>query len=514
MSNRSSGSRTRVTVGCEHLSESISNRSCSRGHSRPVSVSQALAISFRLAKHYLCPKAQGIAAEALGPAGLRVSQTAQVSHLPLIPQVVRAISGVQAQVASAGSLALRARIGNLSPEDVADALWSKRDLVKTWCMRSTLHYLPSEDLAVYIAGLGPGIALKEQRWMARRGLDMALLEHMVEAVIEALSDGPLTRREIGSRVVGKVGEEARPWVEHSWGGVIKQACLRGLVCFGPDRGREVTFVQLDQWIPGFERLSDSEGSVLAMAKVLEQWLKCYGPATIQDFSFWSGVSVREAAEARSILGNRAVEVMADGVKALVMQEDLEILAIAGENAPKEKPNMQENLETLATSDWAGASEGVNLLACFDPFLLGHRDKGVLVEREHYKKVFRKAGWISPVILVGGKVVGTWDYTRLGKRLRVMLMPFGGVSSEMFSEMTRETPKERSGEGVGKGSGERSGQRAREVLSGRMRQTLRKAFQGFFREMPGGVDSGLKQLEDEIEDISRFLGFEQVEVDLE
>ena len=189
---------------------------------------------------------------------------------------------------------------------------------------------------MYIAGLGPGIALKEQRWMARRGLDTILLEDMVEAVVEALSDGPLTRREIGSRVVGKVGEEARPWVEHSWGGVIKQACLRGLVCFGPDRGREVTFVQLDQWIPGFERLSDSEGSVLAMAKVLEQWLKCYGPATIQDFSFWSGVSVREAAEARSILGNRAVEVMVDGVKALVMQEDL---------------------EALVSADWAGASEG-------------------------------------------------------------------------------------------------------------------------------------------------------------
>jgi hypothetical protein len=421
----------------------MSNRSCSRGHSRPVSVSQALAISFRLAKHYLCSKAQGIAAEALRPAGLRVSQTAQVSHSPPIPQVVRTISGVQAQVTSAASMALRARIGNLSPEDVADALWSKRDLVKTWCMRSTLHYLPSEDLPVYIAGLGPGIALKEQRWMARRGLDTILLEDMVEAVVEALSDGPLTRREIGSRVVGKVGEEARPWVEHSWGGVIKQACLRGLVCFGPDRGREVTFVQLDQWIPGFERLSDQEGFVLARAKVLEQWLKCYGPATIQDFSFWSGVSVREAAEARSILGNRAVEVMVDGVKALVMQEDL---------------------EALVSADWAGASEGVNLLACFDPFLLGHRDKGVLVEREHYKKVFRKAGWISPVILVGGKVVGTWDYIRLGRRLRVVLMPFGGTSSDTFSEASKE-----------------------------MRCGLR-------RMLEGGVN-----------DVRRFLGFEEVEV---
>jgi len=155
-------------------------------------------------------------------------------------------------------------------------------------MRSTVHYLPSKDLPLYLAGLEPIIALNEQRWMARRGLDMSLLERMVEAVVEALSDGPLTRREIGSQVVAEVGEESKIWVEHSWGGVIKQACLRGLVCFGPDRGREVTFVRLDQWLPGLKRLSDAEGSSLARAKVLERYLEGYGPATIQDFSFWSG----------------------------------------------------------------------------------------------------------------------------------------------------------------------------------------------------------------------------------
>jgi len=61
---------------------------------------------------------------------------------------------------------------------------------------------------------------------------------------------------------------------------------------------------------------------------------------------------------------------------------------------------------------------VNLLPNFDPFLLGHRDKSLYLDEEDYKKVYRKAGWISAVMLVGGRVAGTWSYIRQGKRLVV------------------------------------------------------------------------------------------------
>ena len=76
------------------------------------------------------------------------------------------------------------------------------------------------SVSLYLAGVGPGIALKEQRWMAKDGLDRALLDCMVNAVVEALADGPLTRREIGSMVVARVGQEARPWVETAGAGSL------------------------------------------------------------------------------------------------------------------------------------------------------------------------------------------------------------------------------------------------------------------------------------------------------
>jgi len=153
-----------------------------------------------------------------------------------------------------------------------------------------------------------------------------------------------------------------------------------------------------------------------------------------------------------------------------MQEDLEMLAIAGRSAAEQvEQTMLEDPEGLAlagSNSPSGTGEAANLLASFDPFLLGHRDKSDLIEKAHYKKVFRKAGWISPVILVGGKVVGTWDYTRLGKRLRVVLRPFDGAL-----QMSGEGPRD-------------------------MRCELRRMF------------------EDEVDDVRRFLGFEQVEVNLD
>lgn len=115
------------------------------------SLSRSQAIAFRLAKHHLRSSAEGIHRDVCDsePGQSHTVQTQGVSRTSQIAQVAGAISGVQAQVASAASLALRARIRGLWPQDVADALWNKRDLVKIWCMRATLHYLPSEDLPLY-----------------------------------------------------------------------------------------------------------------------------------------------------------------------------------------------------------------------------------------------------------------------------------------------------------------------------------------------------------------------------
>ena len=69
--------------------------------------------------------------------------------------VVREHVGIQAQVMSLAELQLNARLDGLRPDDVRDALWAHRRLVKTWAMRGTLHLIASDDLASFVAAAPP-----------------------------------------------------------------------------------------------------------------------------------------------------------------------------------------------------------------------------------------------------------------------------------------------------------------------------------------------------------------------
>jgi hypothetical protein len=92
------------------------------------SLSWAQVSAFRLRRHYLMNRA-----------------------VPkLLSAVVRDVCGIQAQLMTAAQMALWARVQYLTPQDIERALWQERALVKTWCMRGTLHLLPTEDLSILV----------------------------------------------------------------------------------------------------------------------------------------------------------------------------------------------------------------------------------------------------------------------------------------------------------------------------------------------------------------------------
>ena len=336
--------------------------------------------AFRLARHHLSRRAPRRA----------------------LASVVGDVCGVQAQVAAAARLSLRARVQGLTPEDVERALWRDRTLVKTWAMRGAVHLLPAVELPTYLRAL----ARREMRsvgWMTRRGLPMEEIDAIVDATHAALEGGPLTRRELGARVSKALGPRARRWVEHGWGGVVRSACIRGRVCFGPNRGIEVTFVRLKDWLPRPRDVPPEE----AGAGLLRRFLHVYGPATVQDFARWADLA---AGDARSMWGSvreEIVQVDVEGRLAWALRGDLAALRTASLDGPV-----------------------VRLLPNFDVFLLGHVDKGHLVDPAHYKRVYRKAGWISQVLLVDGRVAGVWTHRRKGSRLLLAVEPFTPLSRDV------------------------------------------------------------------------------------
>jgi len=311
------------------------------------------------------------------------------------------ICGVQAQVMSAAEMQLWARRHDLTRAEIHSALWEKRRLVKTYGMRGTLHLLPAADFSIYINALKKSVVESVRRIMLRLDITAKEADGLNEAAMETLSAGPLTKGELTEQVKFKVGKKVRGAMAQFWN-VFRPAFAAGLICYGPESGKEAVFIRVDQWLPKQKEISETE----AQQMLLHRYLRAYGPATLQDFSHWTGLSMKEAKAIWEMLQEELVEVSIENEKAFLLRDDHDQL-------------------TNSSPD----GQVLRLLPHFDPYLLAHADKNHLVDSSHYKRVYRNQGWISPVILLDGKVIGVWSYTRGAKRWALEIEAF-----EKFSKM--------------------------------------------------------------------------------
>lgn len=368
------------------------------------SVSLQQVAAFRLARHHLTKRAP----------------------LASLAQVAGDMAGAQAQIMSAAQVSLWARTRGLRAEDVERALWEDRTLVKVWCMRGTVHLVPAKDFAVFVRGCTKR-AERSVEWMARAGLRVDRIDPLVDATARIL-DRPLTREEITARLSASVGGRTHRKGGRGWGGpanaaslelgdmhvsvgwILHVACTRGVACCGPSHGNEGTFVRTDAWLPGWRELSIEEAEV----ELLRRYLRAYGPATVTDFAIWTYVKAVGAREIWSRLEPELAPVEVAGRNSWILRSDLRALQ-------------------------RGTIEGplVRLLPFFDAFLLGHKDKGHLVDAAHYKRVYREAGWLSPVLLVDGRAGGVWSHARKGRGLAVRVEAFHPLTTAVRSAVREE-----------------------------------------------------------------------------
>jgi hypothetical protein len=312
--------------------------------------------------------------------------------------VCGAIGGAQAQVGSAARLSLAARVEGVTDARIRAAVEKDRTLVKTWTVRGTLHLVPARDLPLYVAAVGVSRRRRAGQWLGRAGMTEKTLDALATDIVEALEDGALNRKQIAEKVGDAHGAHARRMLENSWGGVFHCVTNLGLVCFGPSADGQTTFVRVDQWLG---RPLQAVSPEAAEAELARRFLIAYGPATVNDFAYWAGEYVPDARRMWERIAAERRAVTVDGRPAFV-------------HVTTKLPG--------ARRVRAGTPH-VRLLPNFDAFLLGHRDKGGVVEPRRYKRVFKNAGWISPVVLVDGRVAGTWALERAADRLVARVAAF-------------------------------------------------------------------------------------------
>ena len=318
--------------------------------------------------------------------------------------VVRDHVAVQAQVMGSAELAVHARVEDLERDAIRQALWRDRTLVKTWAMRGTLHLVAADELAELVAALGTRINWTREVWLRYFGVTKAEMLALQDAIGEVLSDQPMTRAALGEALAKRLGDDAfAERVSSGWGTFLKPAAGRGFLCFGPDDGRNVTFVDPRAWL----HRDMPEPSEDALGAVIERQLQAFPGSSKGELARWWGV--QGGAPLRkpiASLRDRVTELDAEGTKVLVLASDLEALAAI-------EP-----------------STSIRLLPAFDPYTLGlQKEAEPLLPRERRPLVSRTAGWISQVLIVGGAVQGTWTHEIRKDRLTVDLQPWRKLTAK-------------------------------------------------------------------------------------
>jgi hypothetical protein len=317
-------------------------------------------------------------------------------------EVASRLCGLHAQLMSSAELTAWARVEDLDRGHVQRALWEERTLVKTWAMRGTLHLLPSGELPLWYAALSTGRRfLKPAQWRKHFGMTIEDLDRVTEAIGAALDGRMMTRGELGREVARLTGSAAfgAQLAESSWGTLLRPAAFTGRLCFGPSLGQRVRFTRPDTWLA--REAAPAVDPQVAAASVTRRFLAAYGPATPRDIArWWNGGGVSTAREWIASLGEEASPVEVDGVPAWMLTAEARVVR---ELAP---------------------SRSVRLLPAFDQYVVAascHAEKLLPGDLRH--RVYRPQGWISPVLLVDGRMAGVWRHEIRGSRVDIAVEPF-------------------------------------------------------------------------------------------
>jgi hypothetical protein len=314
--------------------------------------------------------------------------------------VASRLCGLHAQVLSCAELQVWARVEALDRGAVQRALWEERTLVKTWAMRGTLHLLPATELPLWHAALSTSRRyVTPERWQKHVGITLDELDALTVAVGEALHDRILTREEL-AREIARTGspELGQKVAASSWGMMLKPAAFSGRLCFGPRVGTRVQFTNPRTWLgTPANALAPEE----AIAEITRRYLASYGPATARDLSrWWNGGGVSMARQWLGKLSEEVAEVEVEGTQAWMLAAD------------------QRRLREI------DPPRSVRLLPGFDQYVVGssHHTES-LMPGNFRSRVFRPQGWISPVLLVDGRMLGVWRHQMKGSRVEVAIEPF-------------------------------------------------------------------------------------------
>lgn len=303
--------------------------------------------------------------------------------------LVQNLGAIQAQDYPMSKWAIGLRLQDTTEADIEAALDAGK-LVRTHVLRPTWHIVAAGDARWMLALTAPHIRRSMTAMQRSLELDAKVFSKTARIIEQALRDGRHLSRAALMEVIVRSGIAVSPLrAAH----IMMEAELNGIVCNGRRQGSKLSYALLDEQCLPAPKLDRED----ALRELALRYYRSHGPATAQDFAWWSGLP---AADVR-----RATEAARPALETVLLNGREYLLN--GAATPPDK--------TTTTF----------LLPAFDEYLVGYKDRSAALPAQHNRSVITVNGIFRPVIVRNGKVVGQWSLRQQVGGACISILPHEG-----------------------------------------------------------------------------------------
>lgn len=315
-------------------------------------------------------------------------------HLPqadfVAPQdVVDWLLAAQAQDYAGAKWALGLRLKNAT-DALLDKSFNEGSILRTHVLRPTWHFVTPADIRWLLTLTAPRVHQINGTMYRQTGLNEAIFSQSARVITRALQDGQALTRDELRDLLQQAGIDTSVAFRVTY--IMMWAELERIICSGPRRGKQFTYMLLEERVAAAAPLTRAE----ALAQLAGRYFKSRGPATAADLAKWSGLTLTEAREG------------IEAVRHELVQDE-----IKGETYWRP----QTSLPITSPSPQAF------LLSIYDEYISSYKDRSAMGEAEVGEKLMAMGNALTYIIVLDGQIVGTFRRELKRKTVVVELNPF-------------------------------------------------------------------------------------------
>ena len=310
--------------------------------------------------------------------------------------VVRWFGAVQAQEFHAAKWALGLRMREAT-DALVEKAFNEGQILRTHVMRPTWHFVAPEDIRWLLQLTEPRVSARCAGYFRKYELDGKTFQQTTRVLKKLLKGGKYLTRPTLQKELNNAGIAADDSIR--MGFILMRAELDAVICSGPRIGKQLTFALFDERVPATKPIDREE----ALAKLTRRYFTSHGPATLQDFTWWSGLTTADAQHGIALA-----------------DRDLERLSIDAKDhwVPRNAPNSQP-------------LHAAHLLPAFDEYSVAYKNRSAFLEHSSMTEM----GLLGPLLIVDGKLRGTWERTNANKSVTITIRPFNNIPRSRTSAIT-------------------------------------------------------------------------------